>query len=172
MRLSSAGRFLSGVAFSIAFVVSSVLLGAGASASPQWCEEDPTFVVNGALVDVSTTFAYEYAGAVRNINLKDPGPPPVDSWMGQSVGHWEGNTFIVEVTGFNDGSWFDRAGNHHTEDLKVVERYTMTGPDHIRYEATMTDPSTRITGTYLWLSSKAAGKSNTTTKVSVTLIGL
>src|SRR5256885_6366833 len=65
MRLSTAGRFLSGVAFSIAFVVSSVLLGAGASASPQWCEEDPTFVVNGALVDVSTTFAYEYAASVK-----------------------------------------------------------------------------------------------------------
>src|SRR5947208_16446530 len=65
MRLSSAGRFLSGVAFSIAFVVSSVLLDAGASASPQWCEEDPTFVVNGAIVDVSTTFAYSYASSVK-----------------------------------------------------------------------------------------------------------
>ena len=46
--------------------------------------------------------AYEYAGAVRNIFLKDPGPPPVDSWMGQSVGHWEGATLVVDVTGLND----------------------------------------------------------------------
>ena len=86
--------------------------------------------------------AYEYAGATREVYLKDPGPPQTDGWMGQSVGRWEGNTFVVEVTGFNDATWFDRAGNHHTEELKVVERYTMTGPDHIRYEATMTDPRT------------------------------
>src|SRR5437899_11354683 len=45
------------------------------------------------------TFAYEYAGAVRNIYLKDPGPPPADSWMGQSVGHWEGDTLVIDVTG-------------------------------------------------------------------------
>ena len=86
--------------------------------------------------------AYEYAGAVRQVYLKDPGPPQTDSWMGQSVGRWDGDTFVVDVTGFNDATWFDRAGNHHSEDLKVVERFTMTDPDHIRYEATMTDPRT------------------------------
>ena len=86
--------------------------------------------------------SYEYAGAVRNVYLKDPGPAPIDSWMGQSVGRWEGDTFVIEVSGFNDQSWFDRAGNHHTEQLKVTERYTMTGADHIRYEATITDPGT------------------------------
>lgn len=86
--------------------------------------------------------AYEYAGATRQVYLKDPGPPETDSWMGQSVGHWEGDTFVVSVTGFNDGTWFDRAGNHHTEALAVVERFTMTSRDHIRYEATMTDPQT------------------------------
>ena len=86
--------------------------------------------------------AYEYAGATRNIYLKDPGPAPVDSWMGQSFGHWEGDTLVVDVTGFNDGSWFDRAGNFHSEALKVVERYTRTSPDVISYEATITDPKT------------------------------
>jgi hypothetical protein len=86
-------------------------------------------------------FAYEYAGAVRNIHLEDPGPPPVDSWMGQSVARWEGDTLVVDVTGFNDQTWFDRAGNHHSEALHVVERYTMTGPDHIQYEATLEDPN-------------------------------
>lgn len=84
--------------------------------------------------------AYEYAGAVRDILLEDPGPPPVDSWMGQSVGHWEGETFVVEVTGFNDGTWFDRSGNFHSDELRVVERYTRTGPDHLMYEATIEDP--------------------------------
>ena len=86
--------------------------------------------------------AYEYAGAVRDIYLKDPGPPQVDSWMGQSVGAWDGDTFVVTVTGLNAETWFDRAGNHHTEAMKVVERYTMLGPDHVRYEATMDDPQT------------------------------
>ena len=83
---------------------------------------------------------YEYAGAVRNIFLKDPGPPPVDSWMGQSVGHWEAETLVVDVRGFNDQTWFDRAGNFHSEALHVVERYTRTSPDVIQYEATIEDP--------------------------------
>lgn len=86
--------------------------------------------------------AYEFAGAVRDIYLKDPGPPQVDTWMGQSVGRWDGDTFVVEVTGFNDQSWFDRSGNHHSEFLKVVERYTMADRDHLWYEATIEDPKT------------------------------
>jgi hypothetical protein len=84
--------------------------------------------------------AYQYAGAVRNIYLKDPGPAPVDSWMGQSFGRWEGDTLVVDVTGFNDQSWFDRAGNFHSDALHVVERYTRTSPDVISYEATIEDP--------------------------------
>jgi hypothetical protein len=85
--------------------------------------------------------AYQYAGAVRNIYLKDPGPPPADSWMGQSAGHWEGETLVVDVTGFNDSTWFDRAGNYHSDALHVVERYTRTSPDVISYEATIEDPN-------------------------------
>jgi hypothetical protein len=86
------------------------------------------------------TIVYEYAGAVRNIFLKDPGPPPADSWMGQSVGHWEGDTLVVDVTGLNDQTWFDRAGNFHSDKLHVVERYTRTSPDVISYEAAIEDP--------------------------------
>ncbi len=86
--------------------------------------------------------AYEYAGAVRNIFMKDPGPAPVDSWMGQSVGRWEGETFVVVANGFNDQSWFDRAGNFHSDKLKVTERYTATSPNHLLYEATIEDPET------------------------------
>ena len=84
--------------------------------------------------------AYEYASGVRNIYLKDPGPPPVDSWMGQSWGRWESDTFVVESSGFNDQTWFDRAGNFHSEQMTVVERYSMIDRDHIQYEATVTDP--------------------------------
>src|SRR5713226_3946016 len=86
--------------------------------------------------------AYQYDGAVRNIYLKNPGPPPIDSWMGQSVGRWEGETLVVDATGFNDSTWFDRAGNFHSDQLHVVERYTRTSPDVISYEATIEDPPT------------------------------
>ena len=86
--------------------------------------------------------SYEYAGAVRNIYLKDPGPAQIDSWMGQSHGRWEGDTFVIDTSGFNDQTWFDRAGNHHSEQMKVTERYTMTDADHINYQATITDPAT------------------------------
>jgi hypothetical protein len=90
--------------------------------------------------DKALFFAYEYAGAVRNVYLKDPGPAPIDSWMGQSVARWDGDTLVVDATGFNDQTWFDRAGNFHSEALHVVERYTMTDRDHIQYEATIEDP--------------------------------
>jgi hypothetical protein len=86
--------------------------------------------------------AYEYDGAVRNIVFKDPGPAPIDSWMGQSVAHWEGDTLVVVVTGQNDQTWLDRAGNFHSADMQVVERYTLIDPDTIRYEAQITDPAT------------------------------
>jgi hypothetical protein len=90
--------------------------------------------------DQAIVIVYEYAGATRNIFMKDPGPPPVDSWMGQSVGRWDGDTLVVESKGFNDRTWLDRAGNFHSEELKVVERYTRTGPDHMQYEAILEDP--------------------------------
>jgi hypothetical protein len=90
----------------------------------------------------ATLIAYEYAGAVRNLLFTDPGPAPVDSWMGQSVAKWEGDTLVVTVTGMNDSTWFDRAGNFHSADMKVVERWTPTGPGVMRYEAEITDPST------------------------------
>ena len=85
--------------------------------------------------------AYEYANATRTIYMKDPGPSPVDSWMGQSVGHWEGDTLVVDAKSFNDQSWLDRAGNFHSDALHVVERYTLRNNDVINYEATIEDPA-------------------------------
>jgi hypothetical protein len=84
--------------------------------------------------------AYQYAGAVRDIYMDNPGPSQVDSWMGWSVGSWEGDTLVVDVTGLLEGTWLDRAGSHHSNQLHVVERYTMIGPNHIDYEATIDDP--------------------------------
>jgi len=92
--------------------------------------------------DKTLLISYEYAGAVRNILFKDPGPAPVPSWMGQSVGKWEGDTLVVTVTDQNDSTWFDRAGNFHSDGMKIVERWKMTNPDTIRYEAEITDPAT------------------------------
>jgi hypothetical protein len=83
--------------------------------------------------------AYEFAGAVRNVYLEDPGQSLVKSWMGQSVGRWEGDVFVVEVTGLNDQTWLDRSGNFHSENLRVVERYTLMDPDTIEYSATIYD---------------------------------
>jgi hypothetical protein len=62
--------------------------------------------------------------------------------MGQSVGKWDGDTLVVTVTGQNDSTWFDRAGNFHSGDMKVVERWTMVNEHTIRYEAEITDPAT------------------------------
>jgi len=87
----------------------------------------------------SLMFIYQFADAVRTIYLKDPGPAPVDSWMGWSVGHWEGDTLVIDVTGFNDQTWFDRAGDYHSEALHVVERFTPRSPDTLLYEATIDD---------------------------------
>lgn len=85
---------------------------------------------------------YEYSSSVRTIFMHDPGPAPADSWMGWSVGHWEGNTLVVNVSDMLDQTWFDRAGDYHSDEMKVVERYTRVSPDVIDYEATITDPKT------------------------------
>jgi hypothetical protein len=85
--------------------------------------------------------AYSFAGSVRNVFLEDPGEAPLDSWMGQSWGYWEGDTWVVEASGFDDRTWFDRAGNYHSYQLKVTERYTLVSENVIEYSATMEDPT-------------------------------
>jgi len=61
-------------------------------------------------------------------------------WQGDSRGHWEGNTLVVEVTNHNDRTWFDIIGDFHSDALKVVERWTLVSTDRIDYEATIEDP--------------------------------
>jgi hypothetical protein len=87
--------------------------------------------------------AYEFAHAERVIHLDKVDPSPylaVDTWMGHSEGRWEGDTLVVDVRGLIDQTWFDRAGNFHSEALHVVERYTPMGSDALMYEATIEDP--------------------------------
>ena len=85
---------------------------------------------------------FEFAGAVRTINMGKPTEAPADSWMGWSNGHWEAETLVIDSTGFNDQSWFDRAGNFHSDALHVVERITPRSADTLMYEATIEDPMT------------------------------
>lgn len=92
--------------------------------------------------DDAMLIVYEYANTMRNINLVDPGEAPIDSWMGQSYGQWDGDTFVVEVTAQNGQTWFDRSGNHMSAMGTVTERYTRIDNDHIRYEATIDDAET------------------------------
>jgi hypothetical protein len=87
------------------------------------------------------TILYEYAHTVRYI-FANGSPHPaglIDWWLGDSRGRWEGDTLVVDVIHFNDQTWFDRAGNFHSEALHVVERYTLTDPDHITYAVTVED---------------------------------
>ena len=84
--------------------------------------------------------AYEFAGASRTIHMDPVGDSPASTWMGWSRGRWDGDTLVVEVTDFNDQTWFDRSGNFHSDELKVTERYTPASPYHLMYEATIEDP--------------------------------
>jgi hypothetical protein len=84
--------------------------------------------------------SYEFASAVRVINMGAPTKAPADSWMGWSNGHWEGESLVVDVTSQNDETWFDHAGDYHSDALHVVERYTPRSADTLLYEATIEDP--------------------------------
>jgi hypothetical protein len=86
------------------------------------------------------SIAYQFANAVRTIYMQNPGPAPTSFWMGWSVGRWEGDTLVVQVTNQKPDTWLDRAGNFHSAELRVEERYTPTGPNHLLYEATLEDP--------------------------------
>jgi hypothetical protein len=83
---------------------------------------------------------FEYANAHRTIHMTKMEPYPNVSFMGYSLGRWEGDTLVVESDSFTDATWFDRAGNFHSDALRVVERFTPMGRDAIRYEATIQDP--------------------------------
>ena len=84
--------------------------------------------------------AYEFASASRIIRMNRKDESPADTWMGWSRGHWEKDTLVVDVTSFNDQTWFDRAGNYHSDALHVVERYTPMTRDSLDYEVTIEDP--------------------------------
>lgn len=86
--------------------------------------------------------AYEFASANRIVYMDRPNfEAPIPSWMGHSIGRWEGDTLVIDVTEQMPDSWLDRSGNHHSEQLKVTERYTYLSPDVIHYEVSLEDPA-------------------------------
>jgi hypothetical protein len=85
--------------------------------------------------------AYEYVHASRTIHMNGSKHlEDVDFWMGDSRGRWEGDTLVVDVTGLQAETWLDASGDFHSDALHVIERYTKTSPDTMRYEATIEDP--------------------------------
>jgi hypothetical protein len=91
---------------------------------------------------IAISYEFAFASRVINMTLTDKDKAPVDSWMGWSRGYWEGETLVADVTGLVEDTWFDSAGNFHSDAMHVVERYTATGPNTMEYEATITDPKT------------------------------
>ena len=85
---------------------------------------------------------FGFSNAARVIHLDDVTGPPDYTFMGHSVGRWEGNTLVVTVDYFNGKTWLDRAGNFHSEALELTERFTPLSSDSIWYEVTLTDPNT------------------------------
>ena len=84
--------------------------------------------------------AYEYASASRVIRINTKEQSPAPAWMGWSVGRWDGDTLVVEVTDHMEETWFDRAGNYHSDALKVTERYTPIDANTLNYEVLIEDP--------------------------------
>jgi len=91
------------------------------------------------------TILSEYAHTVRRIYMNSPQlegeAGDIEWFMGDSRAKWDGYTLVIDVKGLGDQSWFDRAGNYHSDALHVIERYTMIDKDHLLYEATMEDPN-------------------------------
>lgn len=91
--------------------------------------------------DSEIFIAYEWGSNSRSIFMDRPGTSaPLPSWMGYSLGRWEGGTLIVDVTSQMTDTWFDAAGNYHSGSLHVEERYRLIDENHIEYQALITDP--------------------------------
>jgi len=102
----------------------------------------PFQIVQG---DGDILFAYSFASANRVVHFEDIrtlDEVPVDQWMGWSNGSWDGDTLVVEVIANDDRTWFDRAGNHHSNTMTVTERFSLIDANHMQYEATIDDSST------------------------------
>jgi hypothetical protein len=101
----------------------------------------PFQIFQGA-ADGDILMVYPFAAMHRVVAMKDHRDIPADSWMGKSNGKWDGDVLVVTTASQIGDRWLDRAGNHFSNRLRVTERFTLLGPNHIRYEATLDDPLT------------------------------
>ena len=99
--------------------------------------DHPWQIIQGEKGDM--LFAYEYDSANRTVYMQPNGEPPIDTWMGTSYGHWEGDTLVVTTLGNNGMTWLDRKGDQLAEGAKVTERFTLKDASHMWYEATVED---------------------------------
>lgn len=92
--------------------------------------------------DSDLTLIHRFGHQTRTIHTNGSLHPEEgeELWMGDSRGHWEGDTLVVDVADFNAETWLDRAGNFHSEELHVVERWSYVDKDTISYSATLEDP--------------------------------
>src|SRR5262245_6725698 len=90
---------------------------------PRATYHDMPFQIFQGAADADLLMVYPFAAMHRVIYMKDKRELPVDSWMGKSMGAWEGDTLVVTTINQNDQTWLDRAGNHHSPKLKVTERF-------------------------------------------------
>jgi hypothetical protein len=85
-------------------------------------------------------FTYEFASASRLVRMNSTAPSPAPAWMGWSLGRWDGESLVIDVTDHMEETWFDRAGNYHSDALKVTERFTAIDANTLQYQATIEDP--------------------------------
>ncbi len=149
--------FFARVLFAVAFLFSTLFLGSGADAGVQWCESDPLFLVNGAIVDVTTAFPTDYTSTIKDpvaIELQVPSNAiAVVLSLPANVPMTAKISKVLPATGLLSLG------------VPVVVKVT------IKASASF-DTRTKVAGTYLWLSSTVYGKSNVTTQVKYTLVGL
>jgi len=153
LRASTFGKFV----FAIAFCFSTLVLGLDADAGVQWCEEDPVFIVNGALVDITTAFPASYKSTIKEPVALELLVPT------NAVAAVVSLPTAVPMTA--KISRVLPSGGLLSLGVPVIVKVTVTATADF-------DTRTKVTGTYLWLSSTAYGRSNTTTQVRYTLIGL
>jgi hypothetical protein len=83
---------------------------------------------------------YEFASASRIVRFNTKEKSPAPAWMGWNVGRYDGESLVIDVTDQMEDTWLDRAGNHHSDGLKVTERFTPIDANTLQYEATLEDP--------------------------------
>jgi hypothetical protein len=94
--------------------------------------------------DRDLTVVFQFGQSVRTIHTNDTRHPieaDNEFYLGDSRGHWDGNTLVVDVTDFGEDTWLDRAGNFHSSKLHVVERWTFLDANTVEYKATLEDPN-------------------------------